>query len=208
MPTGLNTRNLEVYKVWLELQDTQDGFYLQRTSGAPLYYLYSSERPLKNVVGHRYVNFNDPTPLVGGRVWLRSDGITSVAYTPYIVTDNAGGIALDIIGDTSQLPTLHKATIVGSIREIFYQGIGGALLEDKFEEVTITAQMILDKQLTLEHTPADGLVKIGVYRGCEQRQNVDYQLLPNSNVVSWETLALELLLEENDIVYIHYKASI
>lgn len=208
MPTGLNTRNIDVYKVWLELHDTQDGFYLQRTSGAPLYYIYSTERPLKNVVGHRYVNFNDPTPLVGGRVWLRSDGITSVAYTPYVVTDNAGGVALDIIGDTSQLPTLHKATLVGSIRELFYQGTGAALPQDHFEERIITPQILLDKQLALEHPPADGLVRLGVYRGCEQQQNVDYQLIPNSNIISWETLALELLLEENDIVYLNYKASI
>lgn len=207
MSMNLNTKTIEVFKPWMELEGVSLGFYLQRISGAVLYYIYSLERPNKTERGHRYVNFNDPTPLVGGRVWVRSDGVTTIAYTPYIVTDNAGDIALDIIGDTSQLPTLHKETLVGSIREIFYNGTGGLVTSGSYEEITITNTMLLNKQLTLENVPSDGKVQMGIFRGCDQQQNVDFVLLPNSNVVSWDGLALELLLEENDVVFFNYKAS-
>lgn len=207
MSMNLNTKTIEVFKPWMELEGVSQGFYLQRISGAVLYYIYSLERPNKTERGHRYVNFNDPTPLVGGRVWVRSDGVTTIAYTPYIVTDNAGDIALDIIGDTSQLPTLHKETLVGSIREIFYNGTGGLVTSGSYEEITITNTMLLNKQLTLENVPSDGKVQMGIFRGCDQQQNVDFVLLPNSNVVSWDGLALELLLEENDVVFFNYKAS-
>lgn len=207
MSMNLNTKTIEVFKPWMELEDVSQGFYLQRISGAVLYYIYSLERPNKAERGHRYVNFNDPTPLVGGRVWVRSDGVTTIAYTPYIVTDNAGDVALDIIGDTSQLPTLHKETLVGSIREIFYNGTGGLVTSGNYEEITITNAMLLNKQLTLENVPSDGKVQMGIFRGCDQQQNVDFVLLPNSNIVSWDGLALELLLEENDVVFFNYKAS-
>lgn len=207
MSMNLNTKTIEVFKPWMELEGVSQGFYLQRISGAVLYYIYSLERPNKAERGHRYVNFNDPTPLVGGRVWVRSDGVTTIAYTPYIVTDNAGDIALDIIGDTSQLPTLHKETLVGSIREIFYNGTGGLVTSGSYEEITITNTMLLNKQLTLGNVPSDGKVQMGIFRGCDQQQNVDFVLLPNSNVVSWDGLALELLLEENDVVFFNYKAS-
>lgn len=207
MSMNLNTKTIEVFKPWMELEGVSQGFYLQRISGAVLYYIYSLERPNKAERGHRYVNFNDPTPLVGGRVWVRSDGVTTIAYTPYIVTDNAGDIALDVIGDTSQLPTLHKETLVGSIREIFYNGTGELVTSGSYEEITITNTMLLNKQLTLENVPSDGKVQMGIFRGCDQQQNVDFVLLPNSNVISWDGLALELLLEENDVVFFNYKAS-
>lgn len=207
MSMNLNTKTLEVFKPWMELEGVQNGFYLQRTSGAPLHYIYSLERPLKTDKGHRYVNFNDPTPLVGGRVWVRSDGVTTIAVTPYVVTDNAGDIALDIIGDTSQLPTLHKETLVGAIREIYYNGGLDNIPISADEEIIVTALMISEKRLTLTDTPADGKVRLGVYRGCQQRQNIDYLLLPNTNIISWEGLSLELLLEENDVLYVEYNAS-
>lgn len=207
MSMNLNTKTLEVFKPWMELEGVSNGFYLQRTSGAPLHYIYSLERPLKSDKGHRYVNFNNPTPLVGGRVWVRSDGVTTIAVTPYIVTDNAGDIALDIIGDTSQLPTLHKETLVGVIREIYYSGGVDNIPLSIDEEISITPLMILEKRLALTETPLDGKVRIGVFNGCQQRQNIDYVLLPNTNIVSWESLALELLLEEGDVLYVDYNAS-
>lgn len=77
---------------------------------------------------------------------------------------------------------------------------GSAFQIDRF---IITAQHRLDKALSLTKTPADPLKVIFVpYRGVEQESGVDFVV--TGNTLSWNGLALELLLDTGDAVSIRY----
>lgn len=200
---ALDTMTLRIRRTWVKLTGVSQGFYLQRVSGANVYYLYSPTPPKKNEIGHRYVNFNDPTPLVGGDVYVRSDGVSIIGVTPYIVTDRAGDDALDYIGDLGQLPTSNKQTLVGAIQEIYSSGGGsGGGGNTIYYEVEVTALMVANKSLTLPDNPVPSSLRLNVYTGVLQRLNVDYTL--TGDVVAWDSLGFELLIEEGMVLSFSY----
>jgi hypothetical protein len=81
-------------------------------------------------------------------------------------------------------------------------GVGGELVS---VDITITAQMVLDKALTLpkEVFDASGFF-LSVFSGLQQREGVDFVVTSGSDQLTWDALALELLLEEGDIIHVRY----
>lgn len=70
----------------------------------------------------------------------------------------------------------------------------------------ITDNDILHKRLILVNDPSRDTVRITPYHGDMQRLDVDYTV--TGREVSWSSLALELLLEEGDVVNIRYAKSV
>ena len=81
-------------------------------------------------------------------------------------------------------------------------GVGGELVS---VDITITAQMVLDKALTLpkEVFDASGFY-LSVFTGVQQQAQVDFLVSTGSDLISWDGLALELLLEEGDVIHVRY----
>lgn len=73
----------------------------------------------------------------------------------------------------------------------------------KSETVEITAAMISAKQLSLSGTPKTGQgILVIPYEGLPQVQGVDYNL--TSNVISWDGLGMDGIIEEGDTLEIYY----
>jgi hypothetical protein len=70
----------------------------------------------------------------------------------------------------------------------------------------ITDNDIQHKRLILVNDPSRDTVRITPYHGDMQRLDVDYTV--TGREVSWDNLALELLLEEGDVVNIRYAKSV
>lgn len=196
---NLKTINLEVREFWIELQDVQDGVLLQKVNGAVVYYLYSDIMPDRKKVGFVLNKTDNPIPLYGGRIWVKSERYTEIAYTPvHVDKPNLEGD----IGDLDNLPTINKDSLVDSIIE----------LEGRIQQIesntftcyyyTLTNTDILNKQLTLQHTPNRETVSIQPHMGIMQFLDIDFTVI--GNVINWDTLALELLLEEGQHVFISY----
>ena len=80
-------------------------------------------------------------------------------------------------------------------------GVSSSGIYQQFYE--ITAIDISNKYITLDYTPIDNnKVDIIVYGGIHQRSNVDF--LVSGNQVSWDGLAMESLLEQNNYICITY----
>lgn len=81
-------------------------------------------------------------------------------------------------------------------------GVGGELVA---LDIDITAQMVIDKALTLPKPvyDAEGFF-LSVFMGAQQRNMVDYVATSGSDQITWDALALELLLEEGDTIHVRY----
>lgn len=74
-------------------------------------------------------------------------------------------------------------------------------LHQQFYEITSTD--VLNKSITLEYTPINpAKVDLVIYGGTNQRSMVDFVV--SGNTLSWDGLALELLIEENQYLCITY----
>lgn len=77
----MDTRSLVLQKAWVELTDIPQGALLQRVSGAPVHYIYSTGIPKESDVG-----FPLPgtlTGIIGGsRVFVRSRLLSTISYLP------------------------------------------------------------------------------------------------------------------------------
>ena len=81
-------------------------------------------------------------------------------------------------------------------------GVGGELI---CADIEITAQKLIDKQLTLPQPVFDATgFFLNIFTGILQRNTVDYLVIAGSDVLSWDGLALELLLEEGMFVQVRY----
>ena len=196
---NLKTINLEVREFWIELQDVHEGVLLQKVNGAVVYYLYSDITPDRKKIGFVLNKTDNPIPLYGGRIWVRSERYTEIAYTPVKVDKpNLEGD----IGVLNNLPTNNKGSLVDAIIE----------LEGRIQQIesntvvsyyyTVSNLDILNKQLTLQHLPVRDTVIIQPHMGIAQFLDVDFTV--TGNIVSWDTLALELLLLEGQRIYISY----
>ena len=69
--------------------------------------------------------------------------------------------------------------------------------------VTITNQMITDKQLSLPAIPLyPGQVTLEFFCGTQQINGIDFQV--QNNEVNWNSLGLDGFIEEDDVVIIYY----
>lgn len=78
---------------------------------------------------------------------------------------------------------------------------GGGSGNQQLYDHVLTPLEIADKAMNLPSTPAS-VVHISLYGGIEQRQNVDF--IVNGNVLSWDTLAMQLLVESGSVMSINY----
>lgn len=146
-----------------------------------------------------------------------ADGNTAaVLYNPtnetpignQLKTDASGFIVFKIVS----LTTLTFRTLTGLTLSpaayVLYNGIStpppqiNPIPVNNWEDITLTPLMVLNKSLSLEYSPIPESLEITNYLGILQEQNVDYQL--NGQIVSWNSLALELLLEAGDKLRITY----
>lgn len=117
------------------------------------------------------------------------------------------------------LPYLNSFVLVLETQKIYRVARDGSVNDTaftKFDEAQrpqassnitdnfVVTQLILDaKQVTLSRLPADPLkVEFATYHGPEQRAGVDFVVM--SNILSWDSLALEILLELNDAFAVRY----
>ena len=74
------------------------------------------------------------------------------------------------------------------------------------DNFTVNAQSLSDKFVILSHTPAfPDKVELSVFGGIEQRPGVDFVV--TGTALSWNALALELLLDEGTAFTVRYSAS-
>lgn len=114
---------------------------------------------------------------------------------------------LTVVVDLSTLTT-RKASM-GNLRNFFVEDVDARLseLEDRprryTEFVTVTAQDITDKKVTLTNAPVSGYDMVILPRGgCAQYLGEDFSV--DGAEVSWQGLGLDGLLEAGDILYVDY----
>lgn len=146
-----------------------------------------------------------------------ADGNTAaVLYNPtnetaignQLKTDASGFIIFKIVSLTTlTFRTLTGLTLSPAAYSL-YNGVStpppqiNPIPVNNWEDITLTPLMVLNKSLSLEYSPIPESLEITNYLGILQEQNVDYQL--NGQIVSWNSLALELLLEVGDKLRITY----
>lgn len=109
------------------------------------------------------------------------------------------------VGDINNLLTPVKSSIVNAINSLKQSVDVVSSLVVWSGEVEITTQHIADKQLILPETPT-GTVLFIPYGGVAQRMNRDFYV--TGSVLAWDSLALELLLEVGDVIYIQFSREI
>lgn len=215
----METKTLLVRAAWVPLEGVENGTYLQKLSGAILYYSYAERRPLPSVEGHEFTSSDGSTPLLGGKIWVRSRGETRIAYTPaYIAPDTPGAL----IGDLTHLLTADKSNVVSAVNELKVRcdsmqtqidalgsdaggedgtvGASGGLVYSG--DITLNATHIANRSVALPFTPVVESFKLDVIGGIRQHRNVDYQVLGNS--IAWSGLAMELYAEIGTVLSIFY----
>lgn len=195
----LETITLEVREYWIELNDTLAGVLLQKVSGAIVYYLYSEKEPDRKRIGTVLNKTDNPVPLFGGKIWVRSEKYAVITYLSVPV--DKPGLEQDI-GDLTLLPTNNKESIVDAIVEleqrIAASESGGY---HAFKHV-VTVSEISNKQLLLPHIPVRESINIQPQMGIPQFLDIDFTL--TGNIVNWDALALELLLQSGQQLFISY----
>lgn len=133
---------------------------------------------------------------------------TEVAIGNQLKTDASGFISFKIVSLTTlTFRTLTGLTLSPAAYSL-YNGVStpppqiNPIPVNNWEDITLTPLMVLNKSLSLEYSPIPESLEITNYLGILQEQNVDYQL--NGQIVSWNSLALELLLEVGDKLRITY----
>lgn len=78
--------------------------------------------------------------------------------------------------------------------------LGGSTVTDTF---TVTPEILLNKYVTLSHLPnnVDNL-ELFVFGGINQQINSDFAM--NGQILTWENLALEMLLDNNTTFVVKY----
>lgn len=215
----METKTLLVRAAWVPLEGVENGTYLQKLSGAILYYSYAERRPLPSVEGHEFTSSDGSTPLLGGKIWVRSRSETRIAYTPaYIAPDTPGAL----IGNLHDLVTTDKTNVVSAVNELKVRcdsmqaqidalgndagsedgavGASGGLVYSG--EITLNATHVANRSVSLPFTPIAESVKLDVMGGVRQQRNIDYQVLGNS--IAWPGLAMELYADIGTVLSIFY----
>lgn len=109
------TISLTVRKVWILLQNTEQGCFLQTTAGTTVYYYYSDTTPSNDIIGFVEDTASGPTRLNGGKIWVKSKDWSKVAYSPYNVD---GETLFSVVGDLPTLDTDDKSSVVAAVNEL------------------------------------------------------------------------------------------
>lgn len=71
-----------------------------------------------------------------------------------------------------------------------------------WEDIAVSPLMLDTKSLTLQYDPIDVSVELSIYKGILQERNVDYVL--TGQIITWDSLGLEVLLELGDTLHLTY----
>lgn len=71
-----------------------------------------------------------------------------------------------------------------------------------WEDIAVSPLMLATKSLTLQYDPLDVSVELSIYKGILQERNVDYVL--TGQIITWDSLGLEVLLELGDTLHLTY----
>lgn len=200
----METITLAVQKDWIELQGVHEGCFIQKVSGAPLYYIYSARQPTETAEGFLLKESSAPEPLRGGRIFVKSRSFSRVVYAPANVDATLPDL---LVGDLDDLETVHKENVVAAVNEL-NQKIedlvisGGSLIHEDYLH-TVTTGEIAAKELTLSHLPVRSTVRLHIYQGTPQLLDVDYTV--DGQLVKWSALAMELLLEVGTVLQVTYR---
>ncbi len=229
----MQTQTIVLGVNWRYLEGTEKGCLLQTEAGEVVYYVYSDYAPDPEATGFTEDATQGPSRLRGGNIWVKSKNWSRVSFQPYDVD----GESIDVfVGSLPDLNTSDKSNVVNSINELVAtkadkadvgninnlltpvkSNIVNAInsLKQRVDvvsglvvwsgEVEITSQHIADKQLILPETPT-GRVLFIPYGGVAQRMNHDFYV--TGSVLTWDSLALELLLEVGDVIYIQFSREI
>ena len=198
----MTAQRLILRKAWVRLEGTAQGVRLQLLSGTPFYYRYAQTEPYWKEVGFQFKEDEDKFVDLEGSplsIWVKSTEYTVIEYTPR----NVGvGSPADVTGNLADLETTNKSNLVGAINELnqriddFSVSASAAF----FGDFVLSAGDISGKQLTLPFTPIPETLQLDVYGGIRQRRNVDF--IVSGNVISWGSLALEMLVEQDSVLSI------
>jgi hypothetical protein len=146
-----------------------------------------------------------------------ADGNTpAVLYNPtnetpignQLKTDASGFISFKIVS----LTTLTFRTLTGLTLSpaayALYSGVAtpppqiNPIPVANWEDIVLTPLMVANKAIVLEFEPIPESLEVTTYYGLIQERNVDYQLI--GQTISWNSLALELLLQSGDKLRVSY----
>ena len=112
---------------------------------------------------------------------------------------NTGGNAPNV-GDLSQLPTNDKTSVVNALIEL--DSDINAIPFLITQQFTLTPTDITNHHVNLDFIPASNSVELWVIGGILQKENIDFMVIGQQ--LSWENLALELLVSEGSILHLSY----
>lgn len=112
---------------------------------------------------------------------------------------NTGGNAANV-GDLSQLPTNDKTSVVNALIEL--DSDINAIPFLITQQFTLTPTDITNHHVSLDFIPASNSVELWVIGGILQKENIDFMVIGQQ--LSWENLALELLVSEGSILHLSY----
>jgi hypothetical protein len=119
---------------------------------------------------------------------------------------------LDTLIDSSEVQ--NTSTIPGqtvtNVLETVKDGISGSGSVDGSyaiqRQITLTEQDILNKFITLERRPKDGIVEFDVIGGVQQTVNQDFIIDTTAKRIVWAGFPMEEILSAGDIIEISYTA--
>jgi len=122
-----------------------------------------------------------------------------MAITGFPQSSNNGGNAANV-GDLSQLPTNNQSSVVNSIIELDANIKSIPFLH--VQNIVLTPVDIINASVMLDFIPASNSVELSVIGGILQKENIDFMVIGQQ--LSWETLALELLVSAGSILHLSY----
>lgn len=120
----------------------------------------------------------------------------------------------DPVADASSLPVAENAIgdirLVGSDAALYvWNGAvwipltGSSSANEVVEQITLSAQQIINKQVILAHTPTNPQsVEMTVIGGVDQEYGTDFVV--SGTTLSWSSLSLDGILSAGDILKINY----
>lgn len=136
------------------------------------------------------------------------DPVTEQPISNVLKTDASGFVTFKMIA----LNTLTFRLVIGLTPSTaaypLYDGIStpspqlNPIPVAYWEDVPVSSLMLTTKSLTLQYNPIDVSVELSIYKGILQERNVDYVL--TGQIITWDSLGLEALLELGDTLHLAY----
>ena len=136
------------------------------------------------------------------------DPATEQPISNILKTDASGFVTFKVLTlNTLTFRLLTGLTLSPSAYPL-YDGIGtpppqlNPIPVPHWEDIAVSPLMLATKSLTLQYDPIDASVELSIYKGILQERNVDYVL--TGQIITWDSLGLEALLELGDTLHLTY----